>query len=87
MVVIYIIYDMEEIMGFFSNLLGNGEFVTKIVAGKLSNVGKKKMQTIQQIESEGYMLVNEVVETGGTTGFFDSPAARYTLTFQKRSNS
>lgn len=75
-------------MGFFSEfkeqLATGGNIVTKTVEGKVSDIGRLKIQTIDEMEAQGYMLVNEEKEDGYAQKFYGTVAmARYTLTFKK----
>lgn len=76
-------------MGFFSELKEmvqtGGEFVTKTVTAANTEVGRKKIQMIETMQKEGYILVNEVAEHGYIDGFLGVVAATtYTLTFRRK---
>lgn len=75
-------------MGFFSDfkeqLATGGNIVTKTVEGTVANVGRLKIQTIDEMTAQGYNLVNEVSEEGYAQKFFGpTTMIRYTLTFKK----
>ena len=74
-------------MSFFSELKETletgGSIVTKTVQGKNTEVGRKKIQLIEEMRAQGYELVNEIAESGIIEGFLgDSAGTKYTLTFQ-----
>lgn len=74
-------------MGLFDFLQGDertgAQIVTKTVQGKNTEVGRKKLQLVNEMRALGYELVNEIAESGVVEGFFgDSAGTRYTLTFQ-----
>ena len=75
-------------MGFFSELKEalqtGGEYITKTVSGRNTEVGRMKIEMIESMKREGYSLVNEVSRQGYIEGFLgDVPATSYTLTFRK----
>lgn len=78
-------------MGFFSDfkeqLATGGNIVTKTVEGTVANVGRLKIQTIDEMAAQGYNLVNEVSESIYYKRMFGETASgvRYTLTFKKDS--
>lgn len=74
-------------MGFFSDfkeqLATGGNIVTKTVEGTVANVGRLKIQMIDEMAAQGYNLVNEVSEEGYAQKFYGTIAMiRYTLTFK-----
>lgn len=75
-------------MGFFSDfkeqLATGGNIVTKTVEGTVANVGRLKIQMIDEMAAQGYNLVNEVSESIYYKRMFGETASgvRYTLTFK-----
>lgn len=79
-------------MGFFSEfkeqLATGGNIVTKTVEGTVANVGRLKIQMIDEMAAKGFSLVNEVSEEGYAQKFFGpTTMIRYTLTFKKSSSA
>lgn len=79
-------------MGIFSEfkeqLVTGGNIVTKTVEGTVANVGRLKIQMIDEMAAKGFCLVNEVSEEGYAQKFFGpTTMIRYTLTFKKSSSA
>lgn len=74
-------------MGLFDGVVADrkdDKIVTKTVQGKNTEVGRRKIELIEEMRSQGYELVNEISESGVVEGYFGNttPGTRYTLTFR-----
>ena len=74
-------------MGLFDGVVADrkdDKIVTKTVQGKNTEVGRRKIDLIEEMRSQGYELVNEISESGVVEGYFGNttPGTRYTLTFR-----
>lgn len=59
------------------------EYVTKVVEGKNSEIGEKKLRVVEEMKSRGYILENEVSEPIYYEGFLGNIAGtKYNLTFR-----
>ena len=74
-------------MGLFDGVVADrkdDKIVTKTVQGKNTEVGRRKIELVEEMRSQGYELVNEISESGVVEGYFGNttPGTRYTLTFR-----